>query len=404
MKISYNNVSIDQNITLENKFESIDNNAYSILDNLSSLRIVLKKDLLLNTIKITNEFKKNKNKFVIFGTGGSNLGARALVNINFNKNVEFYDNIDPIHFENSFQDINFETTGFVVISKSGTTPETLSQLGAIIEIAKEKKKLDEFYSNTLIITESKTSPLYNIAKKNNCLYLEHEKDIGGRFSVFSNVGMVPAILSGLKVQEFQEGARNIYENYKIKNLNTLGRIFRFQSSPKYRNNVIMTYSDSLYFFGKWYLQLWSESIGKDQKGITAIHSVGTTDQHSQLQLFLDGPRDKLITFIGTNTAGLGELIPTDLVGASETELFKGRRLGDLFEAEYEATARSLISSGCPVRRFHLEGLSEKGLGALLTHFMIEIILVGDRFGVNPFDQPAVEAGKALTRKLMLRIP
>ena len=106
MKISYNNFSKDDNIGLEKKFELIDNNAYSILDNLSSLRIILKKELLQSTIKVTNDFKKNKNKFVIFGTGGSNLGARALVNINFNNNIEFYDNIDPVHFENSFKDIS----------------------------------------------------------------------------------------------------------------------------------------------------------------------------------------------------------------------------------------------------------------------------------------------------------
>ena len=400
MKISYNNVSIDQNITLENKFESIDNNAYSVLDNLSSLRIVLKKDLLLNTIKITNEFKKNKNKFVIFGTGGSNLGARALVNINFNKNIEFYDNIDPIHFENSFQDINFETTGFVVISKSGTTPETLSQLGAIIEIAKEKKKLDEFYLNTLIITESKTSPLYNIAKKNNCLYLEHEKDIGGRFSVFSNVGMVPAILSGLKVQEFQEGVKNIYENYKIKNLNTLGRIFRFQSSPKYRNNVIMTYSDSLYFFGKWYLQLWSESIGKDQKGITAIHSVGTTDQHSQLQLYLDGPRDKFFTFITTDHLKKGLKINSDIMHSENMDYLSNKKMGDLMHAEQQATVDTFKINSFQFREIFIPKINEFYIGSLMAMSIIETVFSCIYFEVNAFDQPAVEYGKKLAIKYL----
>jgi len=400
MKISYNNFSKDQNIRLENKFESIDNNAYSILDNLSSLRIVLKKDLLLSTIKITNDFKKNKNKYIIFGTGGSNLGARALVNIHFNKNIEFYDNIDPIHFENSFKDINIETTGFVIISKSGTTPETLSQLGVIIEIATAKKQLDEFYLNTLIITESKSSPLYNIAKNNNCLYLEHEKDIGGRFSVFSNVGMVPAILSGLKVQEIQEGARNIYENYKIKNLNALGRVFRFQDLTKYSNNVIMTYSDSLYYFGKWYLQLWAESIGKDQKGITAIHSVGTTDQHSQLQLYLDGPRDKFFTFIITDHLKKGLKINSDTMNSENIDYLSGKKMGDLMHAEQQATIDTFKINNFKFREIFIPKINEFYIGSLMAISIIETVFSCIYFEVDPFDQPAVEYGKKLAIKYL----
>ena len=400
MKISYNNFSKDENIGLEKKFELIDNNAYSILDNLSSLRIILKKELLQNTIKVTNDFKKNKNKFVIFGTGGSNLGARALVNINFNNNIEFYDNIDPVHFENSFKDISIKSTGFVIISKSGTTPETLSQLGAIIEIAKEKKQLDEFYLNTLIITESKSSPLYNIAKNNNCLYLEHENDIGGRFSVFSNVGMVPAILSGFKVEEFQEGARNIYENYKIKNLNVLARIFRYQNLTRYSNSVIMTYSDSLYYFGKWYLQLWSESIGKDKKGITAIHSVGTTDQHSQLQLYLDGPKDKFFTFITTDHHKKGLKINSDIMNFENVDYLANKKMGDLMHAEQQATMDTFKINNFKFREIFIPKINEFYLGSLMATSIIETVFSCIYFEVDAFDQPAVEYGKKLAIKYL----
>ena len=385
---------------MEKKFELIDNNAYSILDNLSSLRIILKKELLQSTIKVTNDFKKNKNKFVIFGTGGSNLGARALVNINFNNNIEFYDNIDPVHFENSFKDISIKSTGFVIISKSGTTPETLSQLGAIIEIAKEKKQLDEFYLNTLIITESKSSPLYNIAKNNNCLYLEHENDIGGRFSVFSNVGMVPAILSGFKVEEFQEGARNIYENYKIKNLNVLARIFRYQNLTRYSNSVIMTYSDSLYYFGKWYLQLWSESIGKDKKGITAIHSVGTTDQHSQLQLYLDGPKDKFFTFITTDHHKKGLKINSDIMNFENVDYLANKKMGDLMHAEQQATMDTFKINNFKFREIFIPKINEFYLGSLMATSIIETVFSCIYFEVDAFDQPAVEYGKKLAIKYL----
>ena len=400
MKIFYKNFSKDENIGLEKKFELIDNNAYSILDNLSSLRIILKKELLQSTIKVTNDFKKNKNKFVIFGTGGSNLGARALVNINFNNNIEFYDNIDPVHFENSFKDISIKSTGFVIISKSGTTPETLSQLGAIIEIAKEKKQLDEFYLNTLIITESKSSPLYNIAKNNNCLYLEHENDIGGRFSVFSNVGMVPAILSGFNAEEFQEGARNIYENYKIKNLNVLARIFRYQNLTRYSNSVIMTYSDSLYYFGKWYLQLWSESIGKDKKGITAIHSVGTTDQHSQLQLYLDGPKDKFFTFITTDHHNKGLKINSDIMNFENVDYLANKKMGDLMHAEQQATMDTFKINNFKFREIFIPKINEFYLGSLMATSIIETVFSCIYFEVDAFDQPAVEYGKKLAIKYL----
>ena len=159
------------------------------------------------TIFQTEKFLKNKKKYVVFGTGGSNLGARALINTSVNApdNILFFDNIDPLFFQSQILKLDIETTGFIVISKSGTTPETLSQLGCLIDIANEKNILKVLYKNTMIITELKNSPLFNIAKKNNCLLLEHKNDIGGRYSVFSNVGMVPAILAGLDVKKIHQG-------------------------------------------------------------------------------------------------------------------------------------------------------------------------------------------------------
>jgi len=400
MKTSYHNFSKDENNTLGKAFKSNDSNAYSILDNLSCLTITRDKDLLLETMNITKHFKKGKKKFIIFGTGGSNLGARALVNINFNKNIKFYDNIDPISFENSFKGFNFESTGFVIISKSGSTPETLSQLGAIAEIAKQKNQLDKFYSNILIITESKSSPLYNIAKKINCLHLEHQKDIGGRFSIFSNVGMVPAILSGLNVQEIHAGAINTYGNYKITNLNTLGKIFRYKKLSKLTTNVIMTYSDALYYFGKWYMQLWAESIGKDEKGITAIHSVGTTDQHSQLQLYLDGPRDKFFTFITTDHKNQGLKINSDIMNSENINYLSNKKMGDLMQAEQKATIDTFKINDFKFREIFLPKINEFYIGSLMAASIIETVFACMYFEVNTFDQPAVEYGKKLAIKYL----
>ena len=149
----------------------------------------------------------------------------------------------------------------------------------------------------------KASPLTNIANKNNIHMINHSKDIGGRYSIFSNVGMIPAVIAGLNVKEIHAGALEQINNTNSEDFIKIARFFKFQNIIKdLSSSVVMTYSDSLLYFGKWYLQLWAESIGKDQKGITPIHSVGTTDQHSQLQLYLDGPRDKFFTFITTDHA------------------------------------------------------------------------------------------------------
>ena len=166
----------------------------------------------------------------------------------------------------------------------------------------EKKILNVLLNNVMIITEYKDSPLFNFAKKNECLLLEHKNDIGGRYSVFSNVGMVPAIIAGLDVKKIHQGAKKVINKYNFNNSYKFAQIFKFCKSNKFLLNVLMTYSDGLNYFGKWYLQLWAESIGKKNRGVTALHATGTTDQHSQLQLYLDGPKDKFFTFIKSNYA------------------------------------------------------------------------------------------------------
>ena len=185
--------------------------------------------------------------------------------------------------------------------------------------------------------------------------------------------MVPAILSGFKVEEFQEGARNIYENYKIKNLNVLARIFRYQNLTRYSNSVIMTYSDSLYYFGKWYLQLWSESIGKDKKGITAIHSVGTTDPHTQLQLYLDGPKDKFFTFITTDHHKKGLKINSDIMNFENVDYLANKKMGDLMHAEQQATMDTFKINNFKFREIFIPKINEFYLGSLMATSIIETV-------------------------------
>ena len=192
MQIKYTNTNFT-NIKSSSKHNK---KILDIISKLPSLNIIFDNKLIQETEKKINEFKLNKKKIILFGTGGSNLGARALHNINNKKkiDIDFYDNIDPITFENSFNNINFETTGFIIISKSGNTPETLAQFSSLYQMALQSNNVDNFLSNILIITEFKDSALYRIAKEKDCSLLEHNNEIGGRFSVFSNVGVVPAHL------------------------------------------------------------------------------------------------------------------------------------------------------------------------------------------------------------------
>ena len=315
-------------------------------------------------------------------------------------NILFFDNIDPLFFQNQMLKLDFETTGFIIISKSGSTPETLSQLGSVVNIANEKNILNTLNENMMVITEFKDSPLFNIARKNNCLLLEHRTDIGGRYSVFSNVGMVPAIIAGLNVKNIHEGVNKVLSKDDFNNSFKFAQMFKYSVSNNFSSNVLMTYSDGLNYFGKWYLQLWAESIGKQNRGVTALHATGTTDQHSQLQLYLDGPKDKFFTFIKSNYRNKGLTIDSQLMETESVDYLVNKKMGDLMHAEQDATIDTFKLNGFKIREISIETIDEEGIGMLMANSIIETIAACIYFDVDPFDQPAVEQGKILTKKYL----
>ena len=398
MKIKYFN----SNFNYIDNTKNLDNKIIEIILNLEALNIINNENLLNHTINVANEFGKNKKKIIVFGTGGSNLGARALNDIIFEKKckIEFYDNIDPIFFSKSLLKTDFDSTGFLIISKSGTTPETLAQFSTLYQLAEEKNNLDAFLKNILVITEFKDSPLYKIANEKNCLLLEHNINIGGRYSVFSNVGIVPAIIAGLNITQLYKGVSVITDNIDKYMSLSLGKYLCNKSNTKFNSNILMTYSDYAYFFGKWYLQLWAESIGKDKKGITPIHSVGTTDQHSQLQLYLDGPRDKFFSFLTTSHSGKGMKINNDIFNDTDIDYFTNKTMGDLMEAEQKATLETFKINKFSFREIFLPKIDEENIGKLLAFSIVETVSSCIYLGVNPFNQPAVEQGKKLTKTFL----
>jgi len=404
LNINYHNVDFSRHLVLPSNNDSIISQTQNILKDLPSLNIVHNNKLLNQTIQQATHFANGKENFIVFGTGGSNLGSKALINIlqGHEKNkIIFYDNIDPINFQNSIDTINLNTTGFIVISKSGSTPETLSQFASIIEIFDQKNNLKALFSNVLIITEDKISPLSQIAHANKCIILKHEKNIGGRYSIFSNVGMVPAIIAGLDVKQIHAGALSVIENLQGKENYKIAQFFRHQNThDSLTSSVILTYSDALYYFGKWYLQLWAESLGKNKKGITAIHAVGTTDQHSQLQLYLDGPKDKFFTFITTNHSNQGLKLHSSTMKEHGVNYLVNKTMGDLMQAEQQATMDIFKKNNFAYREINLPIIDEFSIGQLMAMSIIETVATCLYFEVDPFDQPAVEQGKKLTKQYL----
>ena len=402
MKIEFTNINFKDEIQPDLNINELNSKIKNVCNNLPALNIAKNSELLNLTIEKTESFKQDKKKFVVFGTGGSNLGARALINILVDQpdNILFFDNIDQLFFQSQILKLDFATTGFIVISKSGTTPETLSQLGTIVNIANEKNILNTLYNNMMVITEFKDSALFNIAKKNNCLLLEHQDDIGGRYSVFSNVGMVPAIIAGLNVKKIHEGVIKLLNKNDFNNAFKFAQIFKYSVSNNYSSSVLMTYSDGLNYFGKWYLQLWAESIGKQNRGVTALHATGTTDQHSQLQLYLDGPKDKFFTIIKSNYKNKGLLIDSQLMKDESIDYLVNKKMGDLMHAEQDATIDTFKLNGFKFREIFIETIDEENIGMLMANSIIETIAACIYFDVDPFDQPAVEQGKVLTKKYL----
>jgi glucose-6-phosphate isomerase len=234
--------------------------------------------------------------------------------------------------------------------------------------------------------------------------LDHDPGLGGRFSVLSNVGLLPAALAGLDIAAIRNGAAVALAPVLAGKaaaevpaaLGAALAVALAEGNGK-SLSVLMAYADRLQQFTRWYVQLWAESLGKNGKGTTPLAARGPADQHSQLQLFIGGPRDKLFTLVTTAMAGAGPRIDADLAADAGEPGMAGKTMGDLVAAQGRATAETLANNGCPVRTIHVPKLDEAALGELLMHFMLETIIAAHLLGVNAFDQPAVEDGKLLTK-------
>ena len=377
----------------------------------------------LETIRDTaRQLADRATDIVILGTGGSSLGGQTLAQLagfavpgvgalRAPPQLHFIDNLDPDSFETLLARLPHATTRFVAISKSGGTAETLMQtiaaLSALREAGLQTRIPDIFLGISEPSRSGKANGLRDLLGKFRVPMLDHDTGVGGRYSALTNVGLLPAALLGLDIAAVREGAAIALAPVLAKKPAmqvpaAVGAALSVALSERGKAiSVLMAYCDRLQRFTHWYVQLWAESLGKNGRGTTPLAALGPVDQHSQLQLFIGGPRDKLFTVITVAGAGAGPSMDGDLAKLAGEPGFAGKSIGDLVAAEGRATAETLAKNGCPVRTIHISKPDEEALGELMMDFMLETIVAAHLLGVDPFDQPAVEEGKVLAKKYLM---
>jgi glucose-6-phosphate isomerase len=344
----------------------------------------------------------------VLGIGGSSLGGQALTALRRVRKpfVEFHDNPDPFAWAAALKRFDLKKTHFIAISKSGGTAETLMQTLTAAD-ALEKLGARKLEKHFTIVTEPHASPLADFADGIGAVRLDHPLGVGGRYSVLTMVGILPALVMGLNVKQLRAGAAAALN--QVLNAKTpdeapaaLGAALHkaLADQGKLATTILWPYADALSVFGGWWRQLWAESLGKDGQGSTPVSVLGPVDQHSQLQLFRDGPGNALFTLVQVATKGKGLAVSKARANALGLKYLAGRKMGDLVDAECRATAQTLFKNGRPVRVIHMDKVDEFHMGALMMHFMLETIIMGRLMGVDPFDQPGVEEGKVLARQYL----
>ncbi len=366
---------------------------------------------------------------IVLGIGGSALGTKALLgalrgpgwNEWDDEAREYYprltvlDNIDPSIVHNVLKRVDPRRALVNVISKSGNTAETLAQY--IVVRAWLDEALGEAASRHLVFTtDPEAGALREIATRESIATLDVPPSVGGRFSVLSPVGLLPLALVGIDIKALLSGAARAIDQAAGTELEDnpaalfAGLMWAADTTAGSRIQVLMPYSDRLREFGAWYCQLWAESLGKklDRQGSvvhagpTPLAAVGATDQHSLVQLFMEGPHDKVVSFITVEDPGCDVPIP-ELPDLPEAAAYlPGHTLGRLLDAEYQATARALAEAGRMNLTLGLPDLAPATIGELVMFFQLSVGYAGVWYGVNPFDQPGVELGKRLTFAAMGR--
>ena len=404
--MSYKNFFLEDNIKkkhfkssvskqLSKKFNKIFLDINSDIKNKNKTLNVLDKKFQFNfKIKDLNKFKKFKT-IAIVGMGGSILGVEAIYKFlekKIKKKVYFFNDLDEnILKEFKKKEIKSKVL-FIIISKSGNTIETLSNTFLLNVINRNAK-------NIIIISEKKNNFLNSLSKKFNLFHIEHKKNIGGRYSVLSEVGIIPAYLMGVNIFKLRSNLLNCFK--KINKLfikNQTLKLTNIMNSKKINNLIFLNYSPELKNFLFWCQQLIAESLGKKNLGFLPVVSSAPKDHHSLLQLYLDGPKDKVFNIFSLNSKS-SETIKVNHSHDS-TNFLNKKKLSVVKNAQKNSLVKSFIKKGIPFREFKIKKINEEALGELFSLFIIETVIIGKLLNINPFDQPAVEEIKIDTKKFL----
>jgi glucose-6-phosphate isomerase len=351
-----------------------------------------------------------QKNIIVIGIGGSTLGTYAIYKFlkyskSLDKKLFFLETTDPIDIKSKLEAIDLNDTLFIVISKSGTTLETVS----IFKYINSLISCNE--NNTLVITEN-DSKLNNYAKLNNIKTFEIPKNVGGRFSVFSAVGLVPLAIVGIDIDELLRGAKSVYDSFFNKSANYQRVLKKARFFVEYKNsfniNVIFSYSSRLEGFNKWYIQLWGESLGKvdinsTRQGLTPIGIIGPIDQHSFLQLIVEGRRDKTISVIKVNDFDNNLKIPNiKLEGLTDLDYIDGLEFSSLINTQADATIESIYNlNDIPCDVITIDGVNEMAIASLMYEYELLTSVCAKFMHINAYNQPGVESGKLILKEKLL---
>jgi glucose-6-phosphate isomerase len=334
------------------------------------------------------------------GIGGSALGAATVSTALGPSDVDHYvlDNVDPAHASELLDRLPLGETAVNVVSRSGTTAETLANF-LVVRDAMASAGVD--WTDRTVVTTGEAGPLRALADDHDLPALDVPAGVPGRFSALSAVGLVPAAIQGHDIESVLEGGQKALESLSPSLYEcpayAYGATAYALDERGASVNAVMPYAERLESFAEWFAQLWAESLGKDGLGQTPARALGATDQHSQLQLYRAGPRDKLVTLVRPRERADREIPETDIADLS---YLGGTGLGELLDAEFAATEASLAAAGRPSVRVELDRLDADGVGDLLYSMEAACILAGELYGVETFTQPAVEWGKRAARGLL----
>ena len=376
-------------------FKIIKKNKISLSSSFFQPNNLFSKFPILKTLSSNYKYSFNKkivkrlNRFSIFrliGMGGSTLGAEAIYQFLQNKTKKkfiFINNLKPILNKNEKN----KKACNLIISKSGNTLETISNCSLLINKNKN-----------VFITENKNSNLFNLANKLKSEVIEHKNYVGGRYSVLSEVGMLPAELMGFKEKKFKRFNKLIKNKHFISNLITNVNSILTLVKQKKLNSIILNYDENSNNLFKWYQQLVAESLGKKSKGILPIISTMPKDNHSLMQLYLDGPKNNFYTFFSVNEKKTEKFRLNKSLNA--LKYLNNKSFTQIIRAQKKATEIVFKKEKLPFRSFEIKDRSEETLGELFSFFILETILLGTALKVNPFDQPSVELIKKETKKIL----